>query len=431
VTAGFGGWRTAAFLIVSTAVMAASGLTPWISPDTDSWLAPCFRSSCFGSPRFPLFAVIVHGIGTSALPIVQDLLFIAAAGWLGFAVRQRGASANAALAVAVAPPLSTMLLLWGRAVLPDMLAQAALLGALAGTLRGKLFPAALLGTVAYLFKPALLLFIIGLPLLHLILNPAPRRAGVLFAGLLAPFLLISGFRLATVGDFNIVSFGGFQMSGMAALMLTDATIERLPAPLRPEAREILDRKTALIAAGAVSSIPQNSAGVRSFRSVAAGYFDILARTYDPLLYEGVRPTQAPGESWVAFNARLQALALAVIGAEPLDYLAWLVGAKARSIGHLLVFNPGIGVGVVLMTLGAFRRRRAPPSDDLWLLTWLVLIAAGGTIGLTILTTFPAARYTDAEGMLVAALPLYWGLNLLFGEQPRRDVRQVGDVAGNR
>ena len=52
------------------------------------------------------------------------------------------------------------------------------------------------------------------------------------AGLL-PFLATSQVRRATGGDFNIVSFGGFQMSGTAALMLTPATLDRLPADLRP------------------------------------------------------------------------------------------------------------------------------------------------------------------------------------------------------
>ncbi len=42
-----------------------------------------------------------------------------------------------------------------------------------------------------------------------------------------------------VKDFNIVSFGGFQMSGMAALVLDEDIVARLPAEMRPEAASIL------------------------------------------------------------------------------------------------------------------------------------------------------------------------------------------------
>ena len=403
-------WAVAALLLAGLAVNGQ--MAPWISPDTPSWLAPCFDSSCLGSMRFPLYGLIVRVIGEPALPWLQDAAFILAAAALAQAVRRRGASPETALALGLAPLLSSMMLLWGRAVLPDVWAQAALLGALAATLRRRLVLAAVLGTTATLLKPGLLPFIVALPCLLLILDGAWRPPARLLLGLAAPFLLIATLRLATVGDFNIVSFGGFQMSGMAALMLTPQTIGRLPADLRPEAQDILARRDALVAAGEVAPIPANSAGARSFASAAAGYFDLLARFYDPLLYDGVRPTRQPGESWVAFNARLQRLSFAVLRAEPLSYLAWLLGATARLVGRMVVFNPGIYLGAGLLLAGALRPRRPEPATDGHLLGWLVVITTAGAAALTVLTTFPAARYIDGAEMLIAAWPISRGLRLL-------------------
>ena len=44
--------------------------------------------------------------------------------------------------------------------------------------------------------------------------------------LMVPFIVQSGIRQRVVGDFNLVSFGGFQMSAMAGFMLTPEMAER-------------------------------------------------------------------------------------------------------------------------------------------------------------------------------------------------------------
>jgi hypothetical protein len=162
-------------------------------------------------------------------------------------------------------------------------------------------------------------------------------------------------------------------------------------------------------------VPKNAAGVRSFPSAAAGYFDLLARTYDDVLYGAVRPDQQPGEPWVAFNARLQRLAIATVLAEPMSYAAWVAGALARLLGRLAVFNPGMILGYALV-LGSVLRRRIVPSQpgEVRMLLTLVAIHTAAASVLTVLVTFPAARYIDGAGMLLAALPLYAGFRMLPG-----------------
>ena len=412
-------------------------MVPWVSPDTESWLAVDWSWGSLGLSRFPLYGWILHGVGwgagSAALPWVQDCGFILAAFALARAVRQRGASSEAALAVGLAPVLSCVMLLWGRAILPDVGSEAALLAALAATVAAgsrrrvgrNLILASLFGTVAYLLKPALLPFVAGLPLV-LLLDGArlPRRgrvAGALLLGLAAPFLLIASLRLAVVRDFNIVSFGGFQMSGMAALMLTPDTVERLPETMRPEAHAILTRRGGLEAEGRALAVPVNAAGVRSFPSAAAGYFDLLARTYDTVLYEAVRPTQGDGESWVAFNARLQRFAVATVIAEKVSYAAWVAGAMARLLGRLAVFNPGVILGVGLVAVGLLRPGvvRAAAPGEMRILLVLVGVHTAAASLLIVLVTFPAARYIDGAGMLLAALPLYAGMRMLTA--PRSEI----------
>lgn len=407
--------------------LAATGqMQPWISPDTPSWLAGGWSLSSFGLPRFPLYgwlhAGAAHiGIGDVAWPWLQDGAFIAASWWLAFAVRRRGASQCAALAIGVAPLLSSAMLLWGRAILPDVLAAAALLAALGCTVTRGIALAAMFGTLAYMLKPSLLPFIGGLPVI-LLLDGAPqiRKAGALLLGLAIPFLLVSGMRLAVVGDFNIVSFGGFQMSGLAALMLTPDTIARLPLPLRSDAQDILTRRDTLIASGQTLAVPMNASGVRSFPSAAAGYPDLLARTYDATLYGAVAPLQRSTETWPAFNARLQHLAIATIIAEPLDYAAWIAGGTARLLGRMLVFNPGMVLASLLIICGLVRRPRSTPDhpEAVRLLLIISLVHGAGASMLVILVSFPAARYIDCAGMLTAALPLYAGLRMLGGAPQR-------------
>jgi hypothetical protein len=419
-------WAAAAAVLV---LLALEGqMRPLMSPDTASWLAPCEAEACFAGPRFPLYAWLVRGLRWMAgdlrlLPWLQDGAFILAAWSLAHAAHRRGGSPALALALGLAPLLSCVMVIWGRVVLPDAWAQAAVLGAMAAVLgalswRG-LALAVLLATVSYLLKPGLLPVVLALPLVLLVGGARPlRRLMGLWAGLAVPFLLIATVRLLTVGDFNIVSFGGFQMSGMAALMLTPETIGHLPAALRPGAAEVVARRDALLDQRRAEPIPVNSQGLRSFPSAAAGYFDILARSYDTVLYESVRPTRGRNETWVAFNARLQHLAVATVLAQKTDYAAWVAGALARLVGRMVVFNPGMVLGVVLMA-GAMVRRavvrpgkaRRDAAADIGLLVGLTSAYTIGASLLVVLITFPAARYIDGAGMLIAAWPIYAALRV--------------------
>ena len=129
-----------------------------------------------------------------------------------------------------------------------------------------------------------------LPVLYVVLRGLDGRAvsiGKTSAIALAsalPFICVSSVRAWVVKDFNIVSFGGFQMSGMAALMLDEDIVARLPAEMRQEATSILVAREQGEKSGDFIGIPLNSSGTRSFVSVALGYFDVLGQKLTMTFY---------------------------------------------------------------------------------------------------------------------------------------------------
>ena len=424
-------WFWAAAGAVLLALWVTGNLHPWISPDTQSYLDLPGWPACLGGARLPFYGWMVAAVGgTRAVPWLQTLGFILAAASLTRALHRAGLSPAACLAVGLAVLCSTELLLWAHAVLPEAPANAAAIATLAATVdcAGFRRPGRALAratfwlSVGYLLRPTLLPLIVLLPALLVLLPRQRRRAAplalALFCTGMLPFLAISGLRRATVGDFNIVSFGGFQMSGMAALMLTPATLERLPANLRPMAADIIQRRDALIAAGTVLPIPLNSSGVRSFPSAALFYFDILARTHDDVLFGAVRSEMGKDESWVAFNARAQHFALAVIRVEKTVYVAWIAGASVRLVGRLLAGNPAFVLWAVpLAGFYLWRRARQTPAtppprpneiDTLVLISGTFTLAASLLI---VLVTFPATRYVDSAGILLPLWPAYGILRL--------------------
>ena len=76
--------------------------------------------------------------------------------------------------------------------------------------------------IAYLLRPIFLPIIFAVPIFLSYFAKKSKKLryaalGLVFAAL--PFLGYSSFRAAVVGDFNVVSFGGYQASPMAALLL--------------------------------------------------------------------------------------------------------------------------------------------------------------------------------------------------------------------
>jgi hypothetical protein len=423
-----------ALTLLSVALLAVTGgFTSVIMPDTPSYLDPHSFPDALAQPRLPFYGLMVEAVDAGdhsfkAVAALQTAFFCAAVWWFVAELRYFGLSRPAALSTATALLFSNSLILIGRWVHPELPAIACGLLAFAGVVRlagpkPRNWAAVLIfagGGLAYLLRPSMLSLIFVLPFSYACLRalrgqrPLNGWVGAILLMTALPFLALASVRAVAVGDFNIVSFGGYQMSGMAGLMLSDDVVARLPPDVKPLATAVLAARKAAENSGGVIGVPRNSSDIRSFNSAALSYYDVFARTYDEVK-QLARQQQRPGESWVDLNKRLMRFSLAVVRAAPIRYLAWIFGASKRLLGHAFIANlPMMIAAIVLIAAWLFRlltRRPAhvSPIERLDMPVMLLLAASWlvATGALSVLVTFPAIRYIDTANLLLAPVAIYW------------------------
>jgi hypothetical protein len=438
-------WLTLLTVASVLTVGSFGGLSPWISSDTAGYFNLGSFSSSLAAPRTPVYGWLIDllTLGTSSFAVVPSLhlsVFIGGVWLLAASLLRFGLSEIAVISLSGTLLFSNAVLLSTSWVHPELLAISCSLYAISFVFmlaceKAPLGPWPYLGVLigaglAYLMRPSFLPFAVLLPVLYVVLRGldgrAVSKASAIALASALPFICVSSVRAWVVKDFNIVSFGGFQMSGMAALMLDEDLVARLPAEMRPEATSILVAREQGEKSGDFIGIPLNSNGTRSFVSVALGYFDVLARTYDDVLHGIVRKTRKAEESWVEFNRRLMRFSTAVISRAPQKYLAWVVGATTRVVGRVIVTNGAMAVSIVGLLLvwpllvwskGVFEFSVL----DLKVLLAMTIFWLLGTQGLTVLVTFPAGRYIDTSALFVAGPTMYLLVSMVVGlRSSRRD-----------
>jgi hypothetical protein len=421
-----------ALSIVSLAL--AGRFVPRALPDTPGYLRITGFPEMLAEPRTPLYGWLVAaldlgGSGHVLVPAFQIVTYIAAVWFLVARLRRYGISPAAALSVAAALMFANAALLDANWVHPELLSITCALLALAATVElaagnAARWPWLVLcagAGCAYVLRPSFLLLVGALPALYAVLRALRRddlrlaRAAAIAVLSAAPVLGIATLRAATIGDFNIVSFGGYAMSGVATLILDDDTLPRLPEDLRPYAAQVLATRRAGEDSGRLIGIPRNSAGERSFYSAALTYFDVLARTHDDMIYDIITPTRGPNESWVDFNRRLTRFCLAVVRASPERYLAWIAGSSTRVVGRALAANIPAALAILAIVLiwpwHLFVRKRAgvtaPSGLDVPVMVVLGALWLVGSGLLTMLMSAPSTRYIETASLLVAPVFIYW------------------------
>jgi hypothetical protein len=420
----------AVMAVLSGVLFALGWFTPAEFPDTSGYLLAAQSANPWGEPRHPLYGwwlMAVTGTGNSAVPAIQYGLHVVATVALYGACRFAGIERIAALALALAAILSQGLIIWGRAVLPEMLSVSLLLLAIAAVVAAvqqRWFLVLLcLYTVAlglsYTLRPIMLPAVAVLPLLFALLSRivtrewfVARTVLLLLFGML-PFMGQSLYRLNAVGDFGLVSFGGFGISGMTVQMLTPDVIDRLPEVHRPLALQMLEAKDKAVAEQVAVPLFRNSTGQRSFQTTALDGFDTLSRNYDEIMWGKLVPLKGQNETWVAFNVRMGAVNGAILRALPERWGLWVIGASSRLMGRLITYNAAFLAAMTLFGVAALvnitRSGTAlgGSSGANWTMLSLITMAwVLCTIPLTVIATFPALRYVDTGGMLLTALPLY-------------------------
>ena len=419
-------------------MIVAGRFAPQALPDTPGYLRIVGFPAMLAEPRTPLYGWLVAALdlgGSShlAVPAFQIATYLAAVWFMVAALRHYGLSAAAALSVGAALLFANAFLIDASWVHPELLSITCALAAVAGTIelahaepRWWTWLLVCAGAaLAYVLRPSFLLLVVALPALFVMLRAMRRdalrlaRAAAIFVVTATPFLGIATLRAATVGDFNIVSFGGYAMSGLTTLLLADDTVAKLPEDLRPYATQILAARRAGEDSGRFIGIPPNASNERSYYSAALAYFDVLARTHDDMIYEVITPTRGANESWVDFNRRLSRFSFAVVRAAPERYAAWIVGGATRVIGHAIVTNLPAALAIVVIAVvwpwNVVTRGQAAVSAvsrlDVPVMAALAILWFVGAGILTVLMSSPSIRYIETSTVLVAPALIYWAVLL--------------------
>jgi hypothetical protein len=442
---------------------------------------------------YPLFLRLIRVVSPdyALVPWVQFLLHALAVGCFYCGLRALVGSDWLAMIVASSLLYSNTFLCEGASVLTDAPASSLaiatvglLLGVVANPRRLWIWAAlALCLFLTYQTRPAYQFLIVLVPALGALLvalvgppRPHRLRQGLkLGAGLaavaLVPFLAFCMLRWAVVGDFGLVSFDGYTLSGITGPFLTEDIVPRLPEDVRPLAKRVIELRD-WTAAGKLpptyQRLDKNSLFIgdmmpllrkewpppeyNSFGDVDWGImFDLrgviahaqaedfqIDRFQWVVCLPAAQEFAAHPDNPVEINRLLKRLSLSIVKARPLALLkhrskvvGWvtvltLVNSYSLAVllGGLLLFE----AARQLLEIGGRLRRVAPATEasvdpaqdatlDVILVSCIAISFTLGNILLVGLIAQPLRRYTDAGGVFVPALAAL--ALVLLGNQVRR------------
>lgn len=202
----------------------------------------------------------------------------------------------------------------------------------------------------YQVRPAFLFLIPLIPVLGLSLlllkrtsgaRPKPSRFLIyLIATALVPLLAFSTLRLALVGHFGLVSFGGFNLIGITSQMLNEEMVEQLPEQDRALAQSIIEEREehrAILKSRDPSfsdhALVINNVPVECTTPLPMDYKNwIVCYNYNIHLLSLPLAVDRRGYDGdvIAINRDLESLSRHIIAANPQLYFTWLSNAFADS-----------------------------------------------------------------------------------------------------
>lgn len=423
-------------------------LRPQLVPDSPGyvdfpWHSPRQALGHLRTPAYPAFlkATAFLGADQKGVPAAQMLLYFAAAAALFSALRQGTGATGVSLAAASGLLYANILQGYVSTVATDTLAAAAGIAACALTIRFVSRPSffsavgiAAAASAGWLVRPAYLFLVVLCPLLAWLIGRArreglPRAPGriglalrvlVLTAG---PLLAYCGVRSAVVGQFGVVSFGGYNLVGISGQFLTPADLDRLPADVRPIAETVLDQQ-------ASSTKP-----VSPYDGEPPLHYLRLETRYDHTIWNEFQPAaeRVVGVEPAAINPRLKTLGATLVRNHPRDYAVWLVKATrqgAKKLAWDFLDNPvglvtSLLLAAVLALTAGLRGFAGSWTDEVDWAAFRILILttiayAATSLAVVIPVCPPLGRFTDAAGVFAGSLSMA-GLWLLVRALGRRDI----------
>jgi len=314
---------------------------------------------------------------------------------------------NPWLALAAVSPLlaSPLVLEYSRIVTPDLLAQSFSIVAVSFWLnvvhKGKgltsLIGLSLFSFLAYQTKPSYLYLLAFVPIGGWIarwwLTPDFRDSWKVALRLTAastiPFIAWCVLRWTLVGHFGLVSFGGYNIIGIAGQWIQKDSIQTLTVEVQPLAEKILQGREA-----------------KKWEPTTT--YEEMESRFNPMVWEIAVPAAAAlyDEDSRIMNRRMTELSSEILKSQPKAYLSWLGNAAKRSVRsavEITLRNP-IVLASLPLWLAAFAwnwKRQSASHDTVRVLNhdrefqtmvWLALGYAICKIGLVILVEPPIDRY---------------------------------------
>jgi hypothetical protein len=412
--------------MVATAALAMTGrLQPQIVNDTASFVEFPLDSleqalSHHRTPGYPLFLCCLRPFGAdwTIVPAAQFGLFVLAAWIFGRGVQRISNSLSAAF-VAGSLLASNLIWIYVPTIATDSLTAAAGVAAVGfllwrestpGSSRWLLIGSTLTIAAAWLIRPAGLFLVVLIPFLgvflHRVLRAASHRRGtreflLLSVLAIAPVLAWCGIRLAVVGRFGVVSFGGYNLIGIAGQFLDKDVEQRLPADLQPIASKAIELRKTIQFAG--PGLPESER--LNYDRMEWRYDNTIWNVFTPAAEEALH-----GHENRELNSTLKRLATEIIKLRPREYATWIGKAVRQGTKKLVsdaVLNPvNLAALFVLLALQAcvMWRGTVVPRDLAAPAVLLMLAVAyvAANLAVVIPVCPPLGRMTDAAGVLISA-----------------------------
>ena len=238
----------------------------------------------------------------------------------------------------------------------------------------------------------------------------------------APLLAYAALRWSVVGEFGVVSFGGYNLVGISGQFLMPEDVERLDDELQPVAQSALARRS------------DSAAPMTEFDDEPKLHYLRVENRYDPTIWYEFEPAarQQAGEDYEQINRLLRNMGTASLKLHPRDYVIWLAKATRQAAKKVLwdfADNP-VSLALLLVALGLVCRPRFIPrnSDSLRIpepdagTIRVLLVVATLYVVLNLCVVIPVCpplgRMTDAAAVLLAAPLAAW---IAASLRPARDV----------
>ncbi|MCZ6507911.1 MAG: hypothetical protein O7A04_07690 [Acidobacteria bacterium] len=223
---------------------------------------------------------------------------------------------------------------------------------------------------SYQVRPATLFLIGWLPVMGWALKALRERtssratlvwAGGLATAVVVPYLMFAGWRYARIGEFGLVAFGGYNMSGLAASLIDDEMLDELDEPHQWAARRILMKRQRR----GWSPYRAGEGSLEWFEQYSENIWRVSVWTAKDQLLSGREVARARGEEigqslHVAVNRYLRSLSRDVIQRRLGKYVRWvrdanLFGWKKLGGSPWVIWPAGL---LLVTVLGLWTARQA-------------------------------------------------------------------------